>query len=101
MTRFCVLGLLAVFAIVTACSNQRASPSAPSPLLSSRAQAPVASPASTSGTHGQQLTAVLGVGSGTVNVTPTAAVEGSFSAQIEVNVHGAPPNTTFYVQRAP
>jgi hypothetical protein len=61
-------------------------------------QAPLAS--STSGTHGQLLTPVLGVGSGTVNVTPTAAVDGSFSAQIEVNVHGASPNATFYVQRA-
>jgi hypothetical protein len=52
-------------------------------------------------THGEQLTAVLGTGTGIVNVTPTAAVDGSFSAQISVNVHDAPPNTTFYVQRAP
>jgi hypothetical protein len=52
-------------------------------------------------THGEQLSAVIGVGSGTVNVTSTAAVDGSFSAQINVNVHAAPPNTTFYVQRAP
>lgn len=52
-------------------------------------------------THGEQLTAVLGTGTGIVNVTPTAAVDGSFSAQINVNVHDAPPNTTFYVQRAP
>jgi len=52
-------------------------------------------------THGEQLTAVIGVGSGIVNVTSTAAVDGSFSAQINVNVHHAPPNTTFYVQRAP
>jgi hypothetical protein len=54
-----------------------------------------------SSTHGEQLTAVVGVGSGTVNVTPTAAVDGSFSAQINVNIHDAPPNTTFFVQRAP
>ena len=102
MTRFCMLGLLAVSATLMACSNQRASPSAPSSLPSSLAiQAPLASSASNSGTHGQLLTAVLGVGSGIVNVTPTAAVDGSFSAQIEVNVHGAPPNTAFYVQRAP
>lgn len=102
MTRFCVLGFVAVSATFTACSNQRASPSAPSSLPSSLAiQAPLASSASTSGTHGQLLTPVLGVGSGTVNVTPTAAVDGSFSAQIEVNVHDAPANTTFYVQRAP
>jgi len=52
-------------------------------------------------THGERLEAVIGVGSGVVNVTPTAAVDGSFSAQINVNIHDAPPNTTFYVQRAP
>jgi hypothetical protein len=52
-------------------------------------------------THAERLEAVIGVGSGVVNVTPTAAVDGSFSAQINVNVHDAPPNTTFYVQRAP
>jgi hypothetical protein len=52
-------------------------------------------------THGEALTAVLGAGTGIVNVTPTAAVDGSFSAQINVNLHGAPPNTTFYVQRSP
>jgi hypothetical protein len=58
-------------------------------------------PHSAAATHGEDLTAVQGSGSGTVNVTATAAVDGSFSAQINVNVHGAPPNTTFYVQRAP
>jgi len=69
------------------------------------AAAPVAAgqgaPQAAAATHGQDLTAVQGSGSGTVNVTATAAVDGSFSAQINVNVHGAPPNTTFYVQRAP
>jgi hypothetical protein len=99
MTRLFVLGLVAASATLIGCSNQRASPSGPSSLPSLLAnQAPLASAAST---HGQLLTPVLGVGSGTVNVTPTAAVDGSFSAQIEVNVHGAPPNTTFYVERAP
>jgi len=99
MTRLFVLGLVAASATLIGCSNQRASPSGPSSLPSLLAnQAPRASAAST---HAQLLTPVLGVGSGTVNVTPTAAVDGSFSAQIEVNVHGAPPNTTFYVERAP
>jgi hypothetical protein len=51
-------------------------------------------------THGQVLTAVEGTGSGIVNVSPTAAADG-FSAQIEVNVHDAPLNTVFYLQRAP
>ena len=57
--------------------------------------------AASAGTHGQRLTAVLGQGTGALNVTPTAAIDGSFTAQIEVNVHDAPPNTTFYIQRAP
>lgn len=54
-----------------------------------------------SATHGIPISAVLGTGRGTVNVTPTAAVDGSFSAQITVNVHGVAPNTTLNVQRAP
>jgi hypothetical protein len=56
---------------------------------------------SASGTHAEKLTAVIGNGSGIVNVTPTAGVDGSFSAQINVAIHDAPPNTMFYVQRAP
>jgi hypothetical protein len=57
--------------------------------------------ASTSGTHGQRLTAVTGAGAGIVNVTPTAADDGTFAAQIEVNAHGLPPETTFSVERSP
>lgn len=88
-----------------ACDRQPGVPTAPGALDPGLAR-PQISPSNValqpaSVTHGQQLTAVLGKGSGLVNVTPTSAVEGSFSAQINVNVHGAPPNTTFYVQRAP
>ena len=110
MSRYCSLAILAMFATVVACSNQSGNPSAPSSVSLTRAGAPNSPPSLVanqapqgvpSGTHGQQLTAVLGTGSGMVNVTPTAAVDGSFSAQITVNVHDAPPNTTFYVQRAP
>jgi hypothetical protein len=72
-----------------------------SPTAPTSAAAPSASLAATAGSHGQTLTALLGSGTGTVNVTSTAAVDGSFSAQINVNVHGAPPNTSLYVQRAP
>lgn len=99
MFRFPLLGVLAVSIELVACSNPAAVPSAPS-----SAASPVAMPdssSSVSGTHGQPLIPLVGAGNGIVNVTPTAAVEGSFSAQITVNVHGAPPNTTFYVQRAP
>jgi hypothetical protein len=94
---------VSIFAL--ACSNPPASPTAPSSQLSASLESQgIGSSAtnhSASATHAQLLTAVLGTGSGIVNVTPTAAVDGSFSAQINVNVHGAPPNTTFYVQRAP
>jgi hypothetical protein len=85
-----------------ACGGTSA-PTAPSSSLSQNA-ASVSSALNQSSlttTHGKQLTAVLGSGSGVVNVSPTSAVDGSFSAQINVNVHGAPPNTTFYVQRSP
>lgn len=80
------------------------SPTAPSSNVSSLGAHGLVSNLSTqsaSRTHAEQLTAVVGVGSGIVNVTSTAAVDGSFSAQINVNVHDAQPNTTFYVQRAP
>jgi hypothetical protein len=102
MIRFRLLGVLTVSFAFWACSNPAAVPSAPSSLASPLTiQAPPGSTVSPSGTHGQPLTSVRGVGYGTVNVTPTAAVDGSFSAQITVDIHGAPPNTTFYVQRAP
>jgi hypothetical protein len=88
-----------------ACSSRGGSPTTPTSgsfvMSGSQGIADGGSSYPASITHGEQLTAVTGTGSGIVNVTPTAAVDGTFSAQINVNVHGAPPNTTFYVQRAP
>jgi hypothetical protein len=52
-------------------------------------------------THAIGLSAVLGTGSGGVNVTPTAEDQGTLHVQGEVHVVGAPPNTTYLVQRAP
>lgn len=106
MSRFFAALAIAVGASIftLACSNPAASPTAPSSQLSasleSQGMGSSGSHHSASATHGQLLTAVLGTGSGIVNVTPTAAVDGSFSAQINVSVHRARPNTTFYVQRA-
>ena len=106
MSRFFPLALGVVLsASAVACGTAPDSPTAPP---ATRA-APVgpqglgshASIQAAHATHGQKLTAVVGIGSGIVNVTPTAAADGTFSAQINVNVHGAPPNTTFFVQRAP
>lgn len=52
-------------------------------------------------THGIDLVAVLGTGSGAVNVTPTAQDHGTFHVQGEVHIHGASPKATYLVQRAP
>jgi hypothetical protein len=76
-------------------------PSSSATLPSLAGLTPDASVLAGSATHGEALTAIHGSGSGIVDVTATAAVMGSFTAQINVNVHGAPPNTTFYIQRAP
>ena len=46
------------------------------------------------------LTAVTGQGTGHVLVAPTSEDQGTFAAQITVNIHGATPNTTFVVARA-
>ena len=93
---FSVVSLCVAAALAVNCglSPSNTTPLAPTAVASQNS-------ASTSGTHGIPVTAILGTGSGTVNVTPTAAVDGSFSAQIEVNIHGTTPNTTLYVQRAP
>lgn len=52
------------------------------------------------GTHGQRLHAVAGQGTGIVNVTSTPGQPG-LTVNVTINVHGAPANTTFLVQRAP
>jgi hypothetical protein len=44
-----------------------------------------------------QLTAVTGLGTGLVIISPTSANQGSFDARVKVNVHDAAPDTTFAV----
>ena len=48
-----------------------------------------------------ELTAVAGRGAGQVIVSSTAAGQGTFVAEITINIHNAEPNTTFAVRRAP
>lgn len=84
-----------------ACSNSSRNPAAPTATAGGIASSQGPSSPSSAKTHGEPLIAVLGTGEGMVNVTATAAVAGSFSAQIEVTIQGAPASTTFYVQRAP
>jgi hypothetical protein len=107
MSRLFSLSAIVIAGLVftPACSSRSDSPTAPASASAVGTGSPGAA-ASGSGqgaspTHGEELVALTGAGSGIVNVTATAAVPGTFSAQINVNVHGAAPNTTFYVQRAP
>jgi hypothetical protein len=53
-----------------------------------------------SATHGLRLAPVSGQGDGTVNFTVTPGTIG-FSVNVTANIHGATPNTTFYISRAP
>ena len=96
-----ILGLTAFGWACDSRSPTLANPSSSATLRSPAVLTPDASIHAGSATHGEALTAIRGSGSGIVDVTATAAVPGSFSAQINVNVHDAPPNTTFYIQRAP
>jgi hypothetical protein len=81
--------------LVAACSPD--SPTTPPTLGSARATLDVGG----TKTHGIALVAVLGTGSGAVNVTPTAEDQGTFHFQGEVHIRDAAPNTTYLVQRAP
>jgi len=48
-----------------------------------------------------ELVATSGQGAGRAIVSPTAQDQGTFAAEITVNVHGAAPNTTFTLVRKP
>lgn len=85
--------------LLFACGREHESPLGPqTPDLSSSASEGAARSASE--THGLELTAVEGEGTGLVNVTTTAADQGTFHVQIAVSVHGANPGTTFAIKRA-
>lgn len=45
------------------------------------------------------LTALVGQGSGEINVAPTGEDQGFLAAQVTVNIHGAIPGTTFNAYR--
>jgi hypothetical protein len=47
------------------------------------------------------LSASSGSGTGEVSIAPTASDRPYFDVQVEVNVHGLQPTTTYTVQRAP
>jgi len=54
-----------------------------------------------SGVAQSELIATTGQGAGRAIVSPTAADQGTFAAEITVNIHDAAPNTTFILVRAP
>ena len=98
--RLCIgiLSLISVIVLGMACAGD---PGPVGPAGPTGPQGPAGPAANqSSATHSQDLVAVQGRGTGVVNVTVTDVAEG-LTAQIDVNVDGAPPNTTFSVQRAP
>lgn len=60
---------------------------------------PAAGIANAGDAQGRRLTATVGQGEGIVNVRPTSSAVG-LSSEITVNVHGAAPGTSFYIQRS-
>jgi hypothetical protein len=62
----------------------------------------VAAPAAQADPTGDMsvLTAESGQGTGLVIVSPTSAGQGNFVAQLKINIHGAPPDTTFSFTRS-
>ena len=53
------------------------------------------------GAVGSKLIAISGQGAGRVVVSPTSQDQGTFAAEITVNIHDTAPNTTFSIIRAP
>ena len=101
------IGLIAVAALVlvAACGGGGSPAAQATPMATLNATAapvqtasPIAMPA---GTHQAALSALLGVGTGGVSVTPTAIAQGTFDADIKVLLQKARANTTYTVQRAP
>ena len=60
-----------------------------------------ASRAFAGGVAQSELIATTGQGAGRAIVSPTARDQGTFAAEITVNIHDAAPNTTFYLWRKP
>jgi hypothetical protein len=100
------IGLVCVI-VATGCSTGSTGPTRSSVLPTTPSTVPAGASA-TSGaldeshsgsSHGLQLTAVTGSGSGVVNVTATA-IDGVYTlnTQDSINVHGLPPNTVLYVR---
>lgn len=60
---------------------------------------PGARPPGAQGTHGYRLTAIVGQGTGHVNISPEASQEG-FSVEVQVSVRSSEPNAEFLLTRS-
>jgi hypothetical protein len=103
-----VVVAVAVSMSTTACTGGSTAPTRSATMPTAPSDVSVAASASqprgadrAGSSHGLQLTAVAGSGSGVVNVTSTA-IDGAFTlnTQDSINVHGVPPNTVLYVRGA-
>ena len=96
-----VLLLIALVPLTAACSeNPGRNPVAPSVLVGNTNSAAVA-PGAVAASHGLTFSAIVGQGSGTLNVTANSRT-GAFTlnAMVSVNVHDVTPNTVFYLLRS-
>lgn len=94
------LGLLAA-GYGLACTNNSADVTAPTtvPAALSSNVGPGAQPSGGQGTHGYRLTAIVGQGTGHVNISPEASQEG-FSVEVQVSVRSSEPNAEFLLTRS-
>lgn len=84
-----------------ACTNNSANVTAPTavPAAISSNVGPGAPLSAGHGTHGYPLTAIVGEGTGHVNISPEASQEG-FSVEVQVSVRWSEPNAEFLLTRS-
>ena len=84
-----------------ACTNSSPDVTAPSAVPAARSSniGPGPQTASAQGTHGYPLTAIVGEGTGHVNISPEASQEG-FSVEVQVSVRSTEPNAEFLLTRS-
>lgn len=84
-----------------ACTTDAPSVTAPTSMVAAAAPhaAPGPQPSRAEGTHGHPLTAIVGQGTGHVNISPEASQEG-FSVEVQVSVRWTEPNAEFLLTRS-
>lgn len=84
-----------------ACTNNSPDVTAPTAVPSAlpATVSPGAQPSSAGSTHGYPLTAIVGQGTGHVNISPEASQEG-FSVEVQVSVRWSEPNAEFLLTRS-